>query len=251
MIKHKDKGVLYVATGAGFTEMAIASAKSLKEHTSGIKVHLFTDQPNVQSKWIDSTGEIENSHVRSKVDYIHQSPFQYTLFLDADTKIVADISELFQLLDRFDMAIAHAQQRNHFPTLQNWKTELPYAFPQMNSGVVLFRANELTKKLFEDWQEAYHNNGFHKDQVTLRELIWNSALRISILPPEYNIRFVKYLDIWTEKETQPKILHFAAYKDEFEAHYQDAQGKKQTRKQRFQERWIKLKWIWKELKSLV
>lgn len=244
-----SKGVLYVAAGKGFTEMALASAQSVKSHSSRLKTHLFTDQANISSKWVDSVSHIENPHARSKIDYLSKSPFDNTLFLDADTRVVKDISELFQLLDRFEIAIAHAQKRNHFPTTQSWKTQLPYAFPQMNSGVILYKKTEATLKLWQDWQKSYHKTGFHKDQVTLRELLWTSDLKLYILPPEYNIRFEKYLTVWTEKEADPKILHFAEFKEEFQAH-QEVPGKIQTRKQRFQLRWAKLKWIWQQIKSL-
>lgn len=251
MSKAITKGVVYVVSGAGFTRAAIASAESVKKQSPKLKVHLFTDQTNIESPWINSVAPIENPHVRSKVDYIHQSPYDYTLFLDADTRVVDDISSLFEVLDRFDLAIAHAQHRNHFPTRQKWTTEIPYAFPQMNSGVILFKRNKSTIQLLKDWQKAYHENGFWKDQVTLRELIWKSDLRIHILPPEFNIRFDKYIDIWTEKEAAPKILHYARFKEEHQANYNESRGKIQTRKQHWQAKWIKLKWIWKELKSLV
>jgi lipopolysaccharide biosynthesis glycosyltransferase len=231
--------------------MAIASAKSVKQHCKGIAVHIFTDQPEINSKWVDSSTPIANPHVRSKVDYISQTPFDETLFLDADTKVVTDITEVFDLLKAFDMAMAHAQKRNHFPTLQNWREKIPASFPQMNSGVVLFRKNEQTIKVLKDWKTAYHNNGFWKDQVTLREIIWKSPLRIGILPPEYNVRFEKYLKVWEEEEAIPKILHFASFKADFNADYSESRGKIQTRKQRMAEKWAKLKWLLKELRSLV
>ncbi|MEM1320988.1 MAG: putative nucleotide-diphospho-sugar transferase [Bacteroidota bacterium] len=251
MSKSPTKGIIYITAGASFTRLALASAESAKQHSPNIRVHLFSDQPDVQSPWIDGLSLIENPHVRSKVDYIHQTPFDYTLFLDADTRIISDIHSLFDVLKRFDLAIAHAQKRNHFPTQQKWTEDIPYAFPQMNSGVLLFRKNEKSIQLLKDWQQAYHNNGFWKDQVTLRELIWKSDLRISILPPEFNIRFAKYLDVWTEKEAAPQILHYAKFKEDFNASYQEAKGKIQTRRQHWQAKWIKLKWIWQELKSLV
>jgi len=63
----------------------------------------------------------------------------------------------------------------------------------------------------ESWSNAYHESEFDKDQVTLRELLWLSDLRIATLPPEYNLRFKKYLKIWEGDEAQPKILHFGEF----------------------------------------
>jgi hypothetical protein len=66
------------------------------------------------------------------------------------------------------------------------------------------------------WSHAYHEAGFKWDQITLRELMWTSDLAIYVLPPEYNVRYRKYLDIWTAREAVPKILHFAEFYDSLE-----------------------------------
>ena len=47
--------------------------------------------------------------------------------------------------------------------------------------------------------------------------MWTSDLAIYVLPPEYNIRYRKYLDIWTDREAVPKILHLEDYYREVEA----------------------------------
>jgi len=202
------KGIVYIVTGKAYHQMALSSAKSVNRHNPNLPIHLFTDQKEVNDEFIDSFEIIENPHRRSKVDYLYKTPFDCTLFLDADTFILTDLADLFKLLDAFDLAIAHAHKRNHPNTLQKWKANIPDAFPQMNSGVILFKKNELTIQLLKDWQAAFHSAGFKKDQVTLRELIWLSKLRIHILPPEYNVRSKKYPEIWESNEAQPKILHY-------------------------------------------
>ena len=63
------------------------------------------------------------------------------------------------------------------------------------------------------WRDAYHEAGFKWDQITLRELLWMSDLAVYVLPPEDNVRYRKYLDVWTEREAVPKILHLAEYYD--------------------------------------
>jgi hypothetical protein len=45
----------------------------------------------------------------------------------------------------------------------------------------------------------------------LRELLWGSDLRLHILPPEYNIRYERYLSFWDPKEAVPQILHLAKF----------------------------------------
>src|SRR5215212_7194081 len=134
------------------------------------------------------------------------------LYMDTDIRVVADISEMFEVLDRFDIALAHAHARNRPETTEVWNIQIPEAFPQMNGGVILFKATPPVLELMREWQAAYHRAGFSKDQVTLRELIWLSDLRLHILPPEYNLRYEKYLSVWRPREAVPRILHFERFK---------------------------------------
>lgn len=252
MSNKKTRGVIFISTGEGYTEMAIAAASSIKLYAPKIKIHLFTDQKyDKLPENIDGISRIDNPHIRSKVDYIHQTPFDETLFLDSDTQVVSDLTELFDILERFDIALAHAPRRNYFKTLQLWNEKIPYAFPQLNSGVILFNNKKETIQLLKDWQIAYHENGFFKDQVTLRELLWKSNLRLSVLPPEFNIRFKKYIDVWTEWEATPKILHYGELKKTHSASTEETKGKSTTFNQRLKIKWLKFKWIWRQIKSLI
>lgn len=207
MVDMKDCGVIYVTAGKKFAEAANASAKSLKYFKPTLATHLFSDVMLESGNYFDSFERIENPHLRSKVDYIPRTPFEYTLFLDADTRIVKDISEIFMLLSRFDFVATHAHNRVSTDKLI-WREKIPYAFPQLNSGVLLYRNNEKVVRFLEEWREAYHNNSLSKDQITLRELLWlNKSLRLYVLPPEYNVRFRKYSYIWRRNEACVKILH--------------------------------------------
>jgi len=204
-------GVVYIATGDKYVRAAVKSAESVKKHCNNIKIHLFSDFRNFCHESIDGFTIIEQPHRRSKVDYLSKTPFERTLYLDSDTRVVDNIEDIFKLLDNFDIALAHAHLRNSPATLEQWKTNIPYSFPQLNGGVILFRMNMKVETLLKHWREAYHTAGFKKDQTTLRELIWNSDLRLSILPPEYNIRYKKFLRIWKNNEAVPKILHLKKY----------------------------------------
>lgn len=245
MMTTASKGVIYIAVGPDYTRQAVQSAESVRQWAPELAVHLFTDQPDVTSPAVNGITRIENPHNRSKVDYIHRTPFARTLYLDADTRVVADIRGMFDVLDRFELAIAHAHKRNHFPTNQPWRIPIPDAFPQMNGGVLLFRAEPRVLGLLQDWQRAYHESGFTKDQVTLRELLWLSDLRIAILPPEYNLRYEKYLEVWTEHEAKPHILHMR----QFKGSDRDTRKKTVPFAHKMQRRVQKLVWLWKQLRS--
>jgi len=166
------------------------------------------------SGFFDAVELIENPHRRSKVDYMGNTPFKKTLFVDADTRVVADFTDVFMLLDKYDVAMTHAMRRAH-KNPRFWNIPLPYSFPQLNSGVFLYRTNEKVLEFLAKWKEAFHTAGIGKDQVTLRELLWLSDLKIYVLPPEYNVRYQKFLDIWAQNpgqnEAVPKILHMRRF----------------------------------------
>lgn len=209
-------GIIYVATGKKYIQMAIRSARSVRKHHPKINIHLFGDWKeqgfnfDISCAPFTSVEGVEDPNYRSKVDYMGRSPYDRTLYLDTDTRVVKDISNLFDILERFDIALAHAPERVR--RLMNWRIEIPESFPQFNSGVVLFKRSEDTSKLLQDWKEAFHSAKFRSDQITLRELLWSSDLRIATLPPEYNLRFLKYLFLWNRREATPKILHLHLYR---------------------------------------
>lgn len=209
-----EKGVLYIATGKKYVQAAIRSALTVRKHCPDLPIHFFTDAPNYSAFGFEfatspfsSVAVMENAHRRSKVDYMAHSPFDHTLYLDTDTAMNADISDMFRILERFDIALAHAQHRNTTVSLAPWRIELPQAFPQFNSGVVLYRKTPAVLAFFADWSRYFKEFGQTRDQHTLRELLWLSDLRIATLPPEYNVRYLKYHFLWSKSEAQTKIFH--------------------------------------------
>ena len=212
-------GVLYIATGAKYIRAAIHSAETVRKHCPGLQAHLFADWQNHGFDFRESPSPftsveaIPEPHRRSKVDYMARTPFDRTLFLDTDTAIHADVRGMFQVLDRFDIALAHAHKRNARARLRSWRTALPTAFPQYNSGVILFRRTPAVLAVLEDWRRYFREAGFSQDQMTLRELLWLSDLRIATLPPEYNVRFLKYHLLWSKGEAVTQIFHSRRYHD--------------------------------------
>lgn len=209
----ESQGVLYIATGRKYILAAIESAKTVRNYCPELPIHFFSD-------WQDhgfhfdmspfpfyTVAAIENPHRRSKVDYLSKTPYDHTLYLDTDTALNADIRGMFGLLERFDLAMTHAHRRNAVERLATWRHALPKAFPQFNSGVLLYRKNKMVIQFFDEWAGHFHNAGFRQDQTTLRELLWLSDLRIATLPPEYNVRYVKYHYFWTKAEAETKIFH--------------------------------------------
>ncbi len=211
-------GILFVATGEKYVLAAIRAANTVRAHSAALGIHLFTDEKSfAQFNFstdlapFSSVASIDDPHRRSKVDYMGRSPFDYTLYLDTDTAFNADLTSMFTILERFDIALAHEHRRNTPNSLETWRAELPQAFPQFNSGVILYRKSPAVLQFLEEWRAHYKSAGIRHDQTTLRELLWLSNLRIATLPPEYNVRYIKYQFIWSKTEASVKIFHLKRF----------------------------------------
>lgn len=208
-----DCGVVLIASGRRYVDFGLAAAASVRRSNPQIGIALFSDQADLDTRaLVDLHGVFADGHYRSKVDHMISSPFERSLYLDTDVRVVAPLDDMFRILDRFDLAIAHAHRRNSTLTSQTWRENIPAAFPQLNSGVVLYRKGPAVDRLWREWAEHFPAAGFKKDQVTLRELLWTAEyLRWTVLPPEFNIRYRKYPQIWDREEAEPKILHYQEF----------------------------------------
>jgi hypothetical protein len=200
MAANFGRGIFYVATGPVCRAEAVVSARSVKRVWSDIPIAIATDGP-VESAWFDQIDVIpaEPDNI-AKARHITRSPFERTLLLDTDTYCVAPFPELFDLLDRFDLAAAHEAGR--FSTRWEAGTEvfiqapdIPNCFPELNSGVVAFRREPNVSKVFERWlalvEQARAAPVPHtQDQPSFRRAVYESDLRIAVLPAEYNFRLV-------------------------------------------------------------
>ena len=214
-----NQGILYIAAGDKYIRAAIASAKTVVKFCPGLPIHFFGDWQNYDFNFdvspfpFSSVENIPDPHRRSKVDYLSKTPFDQTLYLDTDTALNANIRDMFRVIQRFDIALCHAHRRNNLNRLRTWRVNLPQAFPQYNSGVFLYRKTPKVTRFLENWSLSFKEAGFEQDQMTLRELLWLSDLRIATLPPEYNVRFLKYHFLWSKSEAQTKIFHLQMYHD--------------------------------------
>jgi hypothetical protein len=219
------RGVLFIATGGKYVKAAIRAAHTVINHCPDLPLHLYSDSKCCDSYFSKSTlpfttvGIIENPHSRSKTEFMALTPFDQTLYLDTDTAVSADITDMFRVLERFDIALAHAQHRGA-GNLKPWRIDLPDAFPEFNSGVVLYNSTPAVIQFLHDWGNHFNtdwieagtrNEQLEHDQTTLRELIWLSDLRIATLPPEYNVRYLKYHFLWSKSEAETKIFHLKQF----------------------------------------
>jgi hypothetical protein len=215
----KTRGIIYIVVGKRYLQRAEISAYSLKKIMPDLPITLFSSN-KASSPYFDNVilinEEIENSSFRSpKIPYFLRSPYDYTLFLDADTYICSEFYELFNLLNYFDIAVAHDTFRLHTmndAALGDIIRQIPESYPMFNTGVILFRNSTSIKSLFEKWLLTFEDNcdlirnsggNYFGDQTAFREAIYSSDVRIATLAPEYNCRFNHPVFL----NSKVKILH--------------------------------------------
>jgi hypothetical protein len=203
----QDSGVLFVVTGAHFTAAAEQAARSVAQSNPWLKIGIFSDQ-EVTDPVFSFVGKIQGEDSRRKHEYVGLSPFSNTLYLDSDVRVIDDLSDLFRLLERYEMAGAHVRYRSVPKRLRMNKLDLPRAFPQINCGVLLYRKCERVDTFFQSWIDIYREGGFTRDQIPFREALWQSEVKFYVFGPEYNMRNIPF---WLSKSPLPLILHIKGF----------------------------------------
>ena len=148
------------------------------------------------NKVFDEVIIIEPTHNRAKVDFLLQSPYKKTLYLDSDTLVVSDISEIFEILERFDIVATHdlSRKRSEWADLIAEHKQIPYGFPEINGGILGYNKTVAARDLLRVWIKKFYQLRHltrNQDQPALRLSLWESSARICILPPEFNVRSEK------------------------------------------------------------
>jgi len=207
------EGVLYIARGDRYVEAAVQSARSLRRVTPAIPIAIATDGP-APAEFDEAIALTEADGYRAKILGMIASPFDRTLMLDVDTYVVGDISEVFRLLDAFDIAAAHAPNRVALPL-----DDVPDSFPELNTGVIALRRNECVQRFLRSWLDEYDRvvplKPPSKDQPSFRRMLYVTAeVRLAVLPSEFNVRFwkagyynqpVRILHGWGDTDTYEKV----------------------------------------------
>ena len=202
-----ERGVLYVALGAEFVREAALSATSVKRQHPGLHITLYTDTPTAAGPFdavtpIDPAPQTLAERKQARLALLTKSPYPRTLALDTDTYICGDILDLFDLLDSFDLAFRHAtahHYRQELPFLGDTMEHMPAFFPQPSVGVLLFRKSPAVDAFLRRWLELFQRDQAKAvsagssltigDQGSCREALYDSDLRVWVVPTEYNCMF--------------------------------------------------------------
>ncbi|MCB0196369.1 MAG: glycosyltransferase [Anaerolineae bacterium] len=208
-------GVYYVAFGGPSREMAHQAVSSFKEWMPDIPAALVSSEPlGPEDLWIEQPDQdIGGRIAKINIDNLAPKHWQYVLYLDADTEIVANISVLFQFLaDGWELVICknpgkyHIMSQmtrpdNHDETMRTFEVCGENVL-QLNGGVFAYRRNERTKRFFELWLSEWNRYG-KRDQAALHRALWQQPLKVYVLGNEWNT-----VTRYDEPEITAGILHY-------------------------------------------
>lgn len=199
-----NQGYLYIANGSRYVREAIFSAISLRKISKDAHITLITDKP-LKAGVFDSilvfAGKIANFQqaLNYKIKHLYtNSPYKKTFFLDSDTYFYADCSELFAMLDYFDVCIALAPLDRHPVHVDN---KLFSSCPSYNTGVIVYKKNYRNKFLFEKWEKNYSLKlkrqalGKETDQTSFMQAFIKSNSKCYIVPNIFNVRIPYYINL--------------------------------------------------------
>src|SRR2546425_12184050 len=84
-----------------------------------------------------------------------ESPYERTLFIDADIYVAEPFSELFTLLDRFDCAATHEEYLDTDWFKNYPRPDIPASFPEFNTGILVYKRSAAMDSTLRNWSHLY------------------------------------------------------------------------------------------------
>ena len=196
------KRIIYVNSnheGGRYLREAVVSARSFRRFVDDCEIVLYTNEPGFRDSVFDEVTQVtfevppklrRREHKNGQMLVKHQAMIETTaernLVLGSDTLAVSSrVRSAFDLLDRFDLAAAHAPTRVCAPI-----PGIPDAWPELNCDVVFFRKSSRALDLLTQWARLYREDlvDHPHDQGAFRKLTYLLDARIAVLPFEFNDR---------------------------------------------------------------
>ena len=187
---HVRRGVIYIAYGEAARYEAGESIESLRRWHPLLPISVI-GEPVAGAKRIPF-GQCDKGGRWAKVNLYDLSPYEQTLYIDADTRVHQFLDAGFDMLaDGWDMVITasghqgsdmlwHLDEEDREATLREVGPML-----QLQGGLFWFARNERIKRFFEAWRtEWLRFQG--QDQGALLRALYRSPLRVWLLGRPWN-----------------------------------------------------------------
>ena len=204
------QGVIYMCWGEPATREAEASMRSLWKFEpdmpvfvvgDGEAVRHFSKEKRIAACEID-VDPFTSAHLfgfkagRIKPLLAGLSPFEHSLYVDAETEFKRSPAEGFALLDKWDFVIAEAETRSLATTFPDNRTEADQTAAWLgtphilyhNSGMFYWRRNEATRALFDLWSDEWQRYGGWDEQIALLRALLKADVLFLNVPFTWNCR---------------------------------------------------------------
>ena len=209
-IGSKSIGMIYMAFGDKVATSIKRSVSTLKRLGHAYPVCVVGDKPVDGFDFIPWKGQSPFDPTqkrnfmfragRVKPFVCDMSPFDYTVYLDADTQFMQDIYVGFELLKDYDLALTQeyltvGELYNKF--MAGWEINIEERAQTIkegilaeerfiNSGVLFFRKGEATKKLFKEWNKQWLRFQQWDEQLALMRALSKVTVKKMYLTPAWN-----------------------------------------------------------------
>ncbi len=187
-----SKGVCYVAYGANAVRECGMSIRALRQWHDW-PVTVIGEQVIDADQYIEFK-QRDNGGRWAKLNLDKLSPYEYTLYIDADTRPRGDLCKGLSSLRRgWDMAITTSEHQGgndymwHIDERERRLTmlELGYQPLQLQGGMMFFRKCDRIHALFAAWRNEWVR-WRDKDQAALVRALARVPVRLWILGTAYN-----------------------------------------------------------------
>ena len=206
-----DQGIIITATQEKkFYDCAIANVNSILEYMPSAKVTLFTSKElfnPIHSSFFDNVVLDTPDEVRAKIWAMTNSPYELTLYLDADMLVChSDFNSVFDQIDQEDMLWTKITKEREYA--YNTKDGSNITFPggqiEIFGGVCLYKSS--AQSFMSDWYEL--------DKKMREKKWWPSDVE------KYPTKFAKWdqFSLWwlTNQEWDNyQYLSYDFFKDDF------------------------------------
>ena len=180
-----SNGVAYVVYGEKTQREAETSLKRLRANMPDVKTIVIHDR-------VDGLTDAQASRF-AKVNLDKLTPFDHTLYLDADTRPQADLSSGFEMLaDGWELVIAPSNNQGQDCLWHVGKEEREITLKelgrmplQLQAGIFFFQKTPNIRRLFELWREEWKRY-YDQDQAAFLRALARQPVKIWLLGRPWN-----------------------------------------------------------------
>lgn len=184
-----SEGIIYIAYGPRARHEATESIRSLRQHTD-LPVAVVGEPVGGAQHITLADGGWGGRLAKLSLDRL--SPWEQTLYLDADTRIQGDISIGFDILaDGWELVIAPSTRQGNDLLGNVSKADRQATFVELlhplalQAGVFWWRTCEAMHRLFAAWREEWARFKRH-DQGALLRALYRVPVRVWLVGNEFN-----------------------------------------------------------------